>query len=178
MKTLKTKIPTDSVATVSCVGILQYEYPLHYGNYFSMYLNGIKLPSDMKIDKTQHNCNWFSVCNFNHENYEEACKRFLTDNLVEITVFKPENLGWLVIAITDERIPEDWYCMWSEQQGYCNGGIHGKNYEEVSRILGKRFGGDENYIYVKPEHIIDVNAEPRKLKANFTIGIVDNTGLK
>ena len=121
------------------------DFPYPYGNYFSMYLNGVKLPDDMKIDKTQHNCDWFSICNFNYENYEEACQRFLTDNLVEITIFKPENLGWLVIAITDERIPQDWYHMWSEMSGYCNGGIHGKTYEEVVRTLGKKFGGDENF---------------------------------
>lgn len=175
MEIFKTKIPAKSVATVSCVGIMCKEFPYPYGNYFSMYLNEIKLPSDMKIDKTQHNCNWFSVCNFNHENYKEACQRFLTDNMVEITIFKPENLGWFVIAITDERIPQDWYHMWLEMLGYCNGGIHGKTYEEVVRTLGNKFGGNENYVYIKPEPIIDVNAEPRKLKANFTV--IDNTGL-
>ena len=176
MEIFKTKIPAKSVATVSCVGIMCKEFPYPYGNYFSMYLNGVKLPDDMKIDKTQHNCDWFSVCNFNHENYEEACHRFLTDNEVEITLFKPDDLGWLVVAITDERIPQDWYHMWSEQQGYCNGGIHGKNYEEVARVLGKRFGGNENYVYVKPEPITDIKCKSRKLNAKFTI--VDNTGLK
>lgn len=175
MKIFKTKIPTKSVATVSLVGIMGEEFPLSYGNYFSMYLNEIKLPSDMKIDKTQHNCNWFDVCNFNHENYEEACQRFLTNNEVEITLFKPDDLGWLVIAITDERIPQDWYHMWSEMSGYCNGGIHGKTYEEVVRTLGKRFGGDENYVYVKPEPITDIKSKSKKLNAKFTI--VDNTGL-
>lgn len=153
MKILKTKIPARSVATVSCVGIMCKDFPYSYGNYFSMYLNGVKLPDDMKTNRAD-DYNWYSVCNFNHENYEEACQRFLTNDMVEITLFKPDDLGWLVVAITDERIPEDWYHLWAEMSGYCNGGIHGKTYEEVARTLGKRFGGDENYVYVKPERII------------------------
>ena len=60
--------------------------------------------------------------------------------------------------------------------GYCNGQIHGKTYEEVARALGKRFGGDENYVYIKPEPITDIKCKTRKLNAKFTI--VDNTGLK
>ena len=151
MKILKTKILARSVATVSLVGIMKKGFPVSYGNYFSMYIDETKLPNDMKSDKEKHSVNYHNVCNFNHENYEEACQRFLTDNMVEITLFKPDDLGWLVVAITDERIPEDWYSMWAEQQGYCNGCIHDKTYEEVARTLGKRFGGDENYVYAKPE---------------------------
>ena len=43
------------------------------------------------------------------------------------------------------------------------------------RTLGKRFGGDENYVYVKPEPITDIKSKSKKLNAKFTI--VDNTGL-
>lgn len=130
---IRKKIPAE-VASVSCVGVLSENYPLSYGNYFSLYIP----------------CERIQVCNFNYENFKESVKRFLTDNQVEVTIF--ENLkGWKFCAITDERIPEDWYSMWSDDQGYCNGGIHGEEYQEVARTLGKRFGGDENYVYVKPE---------------------------
>lgn len=141
MKILKTKIPARSVATVSLIGIMGKEFPISYGNYFSMYIDESKLPDDMKTHETINCVRWYNVCNFNHENYEEAYQRFLTDNMVEITLFKPDNSNRLVVAITDERIPEDWYHMWAEKQGYCNGGINGEVYQDVVKTLGKRFTG-------------------------------------
>ena len=133
----KIKIPVQ-VKTVSLVGIQYEQFPYPYGNYFSMECDG------------RGDFIGLSVCNFNFENFEEAKQRFLADGQVEVMIMK-NNKGYEFIAIADERIPRDWYCMWSEQQGYCNGGIHGEVYQEVARTLGKRFGGDENYVYVKPE---------------------------
>ena len=122
---IKTKIPT-LVTTVSCVGICSEDYPLSYGNYFSMPCKHV----DSFLGT--------SVCNFNYENFKEAIKRFLPDNQVEVTMFENER-GYKFIAITDERIPQDWYRMWSADQGYCNGGIHGEKWQEVVDYLTERF---------------------------------------
>ena len=174
MKIHKTKVPAN-IATMSLVGIQSNDYPLSYGNYFTM-----KVEKEYQIPNLNESMSeegmdiGFMVCNFNCENFEEAMKRFLSDGNVEITMFQVED-KYPFIAITDERIPENWYCLWGEDRGYCNGQIHGENYQEVVRTLGKRFGGDENYVYVKPEPITDIKCKSRKLNAKFTI--VDNTGL-
>ena len=81
------------------------------------------------------------VCNFNSENFREAWNRFFTDDEIEITMFQVDE-EYPFIAITDERIPENWYRLWDEDMGYCNGRIHGENYQEVAKILGKRFGSN------------------------------------
>ena len=54
------------IGMVSCVNVLSKDYPVSYGNYFS-----IIYPS-----------HWMGiqVYNFNYENFREAVKRFLTDN--------------------------------------------------------------------------------------------------
>jgi len=128
IKIHKIKVPAN-IAMHSLVGIRNKDYPLSYGNYFTMIVEkGMGLG--------------FMVCNFNEENFREAMKKFLSDGNVEITMFQVDE-KYPFIAITDERIPEDWYHLWSEDRGYCNGQIHGENYQEVARTLGKRFGGDE-----------------------------------
>lgn len=135
---IRKKIPVK-VALVSCVGVLSKDYPLSYGNYFS-----IIYPS-----------HWMGiqVCNFNYENFKEAIKRFLTDGQVEVIVFQKEGEDWVFCAIADDRIPQDWYHMWSDDQGYCNGGIHGEEYQEVARTLGKRFGGNISCIEDNTPHM-------------------------
>lgn len=146
IKTHKTKVPAK-IAIHSLVGILNEDYPLSYGNYFTMkvekeyqFLNLNESMSKEGMDLG------FMVCNFNCENFRETISRFLLDNKVEITMFQVDE-KYPFIAITDERIPENWYCLWDEDMGYCNGQIHGENYQEVARTLGKRFGGDENYVF-------------------------------
>lgn len=174
IKTHKTKVPAN-IATMSLVGIHNKDYPLSYGNYFTMSVEKeYQIPNLNKSMSEEGTEYGFHVCNFNCENFEEAMKRFLPDGNVEITMFQVED-KYPFIAITDERIPENWYCLWGEDRGYCNGQIHGENYQEVTRTLGKRFGGDENYVYVKPEQITDIKCKSKKLNAKFTI--VDNTGL-
>lgn len=113
------------IGMVSCVNVLSNDYPVSYGNYFS-----IIYPS-----------HWMGiqVCNFNYENFKEAVKRFLTDNQVEVIVFQKEDEDWVFCAIADDRIPQDWYHMWSDDQGYCNGGITGKEWQEVVDYLGNRY---------------------------------------
>lgn len=146
IKTHKTKIHAN-IATYSLVGIISKDYPLSYGNYFTMSvekeyqipnLNESMVEEGMELG--------FMVCNFNCENFREARSRFLLDNKVEITIFQVDK-KYPFIAITDERIPENWYHQWSEDRGYCNGQIHSENYQEVARTLGKRFGGNENYVF-------------------------------
>lgn len=117
----KKKIKAE-IALASCVAVLSEDYPLGYGNYFALC----------------YPCQTMSVCNFNYENFKEARKRFLTDREVEITIFDNSN-GWKFCAITDERIPQDWYGMWSESQGYCNGGIAGEEWQEVVNYIGNRY---------------------------------------
>ena len=180
IKTHKAKVPAN-IATYSLVGILNKDYPLSYGNYFSMSVKKEYQISNLNESMVEEGMGLgFMVCNFNCENFEEVMKRFLSDGNVEITMFQVED-KYPFIAITDERIPENWYRLWSEDMGYCNGQIHGENYQKVARTLGKRFGGDENYVYVKPERIIatsgwvDIKSKSKKLNAKFTI--VDNTGL-
>ena len=174
IKTHKTKVPAN-IGVMSLVGILSEDYPLSYGNYFTMKLEKKYQISNLNESMSKYGTEYgFHVCNFNCENFEEAMKRFLSDGNVEITIFQVDE-EYPFIAITDERIPENWYCLWSDNMGYCNGGIYDENYQEVTRTLGKRFGGDENYVYVKPEPITDIKCKSRKLNAKFTV--VDNTGL-
>lgn len=150
IKTYKVKIPAN-IGVHSLVGILNKDYPLSYGNYFSMSVEKEYQISNLNESMSEEGMDLgFMVCNFNCENFREARSRFLLDNEVEITIFQVDE-EYPFIAITDERIPENWYCLWNEDMGYCNGRIHDKNYQEVARKLGKRFGGDENYVYVKPE---------------------------
>lgn len=113
------------IGMVSCVNVLSDDYPVSYGNYFS-----IIYPS-----------HWMGiqVCNFNYENFKEAIKRFLTDGQVEVIVFQKEDKDWVFCAIADDRIPQDWYHMWSSDQGYCNGGISGKEWQDVVDYLGNRY---------------------------------------
>ena len=141
MKSFKTKISCKNVGIVSCVSFFGKEFPYSYGNYFGMDLNVGSIPEDMMVKMGRYTSSCFSVCNFNYENYKEACRRFLKDDTADVIIFKPDDLDWVVIGIADKRIPQKWYKMWSEDQGYCNGGLHGENYEEVSNILGERFGG-------------------------------------
>ena len=146
IKTHKIKVPAN-IGAMSLVGILNEEYPLSYGNYFTM-----KVEKEYQIPNLNESMvklgmeYGFRVCNFNCENFREARSRFLLDNKVEITMFQADK-EYPFIAITDKRIPENWYCLWGEDMGYCNGQIHGENYQEVARTLGKRFGGDENYVF-------------------------------
>ena len=133
-----------NVATYSLVGILSKDYPLSYGNYFSMSVKKeYQIPNLNESMAEEGMGLGFMVCNFNCENFREAISRFLLDNKVEITMFQVDE-KYPFIAITDDRIPENWYHLWSEDMGYCNGQIHGENYQEVARILGKRFGSNEN----------------------------------
>lgn len=146
IKTHKTKVPAE-IAIHSLVGILSKDYPLSYGNYFSMSVKKEYQIPNLNESMVEEGMGLgFMVCNFNCENFREARGRFLLDNEVEITIFQV-NEEYPFIAITDERIPENWYHLWSEDMGYCNGHVHGENYQEVARTLGKRFGGDENYIF-------------------------------
>ena len=177
MKIFKTKVSAN-IATYSLVGILNKDYPLPYGNYFSMSVKKEYQISNLNESMVEEGMGLgFMVCNFNCENFEEAMKRFLSDGNVEITMFQVED-KYPFIAITDERIPEDWYCLWGEDRGYCNGQIHGENYQEVAKTLGKRFGGNENYVLSeKPlPSMVKVNVEAVPIK--YAIDIIDNTNLK
>lgn len=141
IKTHKVKVKAN-IVSMSLIGVLGNEYPLSWGNYFSMQVD----PKDQiegigPFMQEQSESLGFRVCNFNCENFEEAIIRFLLDGDVEITMFQVDE-NYPFVAITDERIPEDWYCLWGEYRGYCNGQIHGDDYKEVSKILGKRFGGN------------------------------------
>lgn len=180
IKTHKIKVPAN-IGVMSLVGIRNEDYPLPYGNYFTMKVEKEYQISNLNESMSEEGMDiGFMVCNFNCENFREAKNRFLLDNEIEITMFQVDE-KYPFIAITDERIPQDWYHLWSEDRGYCNGQIHGENYQEVARTLGKRFGGDENYVYVKPERIIatsgwvNIKSKSKKLNAKFTV--VDNTGL-
>lgn len=140
IKTYKIKVPAN-IATMSLVGILKEDYPLSYGNYFSMSIKKEYQIPNLNESMVEEGIGLgFMVCNFNCENFREARSRFLLDNEVEITIFQVDE-KYPFIAITDERIPENWYCLWGEDMGYCNGQIHGENYQEVAKTLGKRFGG-------------------------------------
>jgi hypothetical protein len=148
IKTHKTKIHAN-IGAMSLVGILNEDYPLSYGNYFTMKVEKEYQIPNLNESMSEEGTGYgFRVCNFNCENFREATSRFLLDNEVEITMFQV-NEEYPFIAITDKRIPENWYCLWDEDMGYCNGQIHGENYQEISRTLGKRFGGDENYVFQK-----------------------------
>ena len=147
IKTYKTKIPAE-IAIHSLVGILSEDYPLSHGNYFTMSVEKEYQIPNLNESMSKEGIEYgFQVCNFNDENFREARSRFLLDNEVEITIFQVDE-EYPFIAITDERIPENWYRLWSEDMVYCNGGIHSENYQEVARTLGKRFGGDENYVRI------------------------------
>lgn len=140
IKTHKVKVEAN-IISMSLIGVLDNVYPLSCGNYFSMQVD----PKDQienisSFMQEQSESFGFRVCNFNCENFEEAIIRFLLDKNVEITMFQVDE-NYPFVAITDERIPEDWYRLWGEYMGYCNGQIHGEDYKEVSKILGKRFGG-------------------------------------
>lgn len=181
MKTFKTKIPAN-IGAMSLVGTLNEDYPLSWGNYFTMCVEKEYQIPNLNESMSEEGTGYgFRVCNFNCENFREARSRFLPNDEVEVTMFQLDE-EYPFIAITDERIPENWYHLWGEDMGYCNGQIHGENYQEIARTLGKRFGGDENYVYVKPERIIatsdwvDIKSKSKKLNAKFTI--VDNTNLK
>lgn len=146
IKTHKIKVPAN-IAITSLVGIISKDYPLSYGNYFSMSVEKeYQIPNLNESMSEEGMGLGFKVCNFNSENFREAWNRFFTDDEIEITMFQVDE-KYPFIAITDERIPENWYHLWSEDMGYCNGRIHGENYQEVARALGKRFGGDENYVF-------------------------------
>ena len=145
IKTHKTKVPAN-IGAMSLVGIINKNYPLSYGNYFTMRVEKkYQIPNlneSMSEEGTRYG---FQVCNFNCENFREAIIRFLLDNEVEITIFQVDK-EYPFIAITDKRIPENWYYLWGEDMGYCNGSIHGENYQEVAKTLGKRFGENINCI--------------------------------
>ena len=144
--THKTKVPTK-ISVMSLVGIYNESYPLPFGNYFTIPVEKeYQIPNLNESMSKEGTGYGFDVCNFNCENFREARSRFLLDNEVEITMFQVDE-KYPFIAITDERIPENWYCLWGEDMGYCNGQIYGENYQEVARTLGKRFGGDENYVF-------------------------------
>lgn len=146
IKTHKIKVPAN-ISVMSLVGILSEDYPLSYGNYFTMSVEKeYQIPNLNESMSKEGTGYGFRVCNFNCENFREAMNRFLSDNKVEITMFQVDE-EYPFIAITDERIPENWYYLWNMDMGYCNGQIYGKNYQEVARTLGKRFGGDENYVF-------------------------------
>lgn len=167
IKTHKTKIPAN-IGVMSLVGILSEDYPLSYGNYFSMSVEKeYQIPNLNEYMSEEGTGYGFRVCNFNCENFREAISRFLLDDEVEITMFQVDE-EYPFIAITDERIPENWYCLWDEDMGYCNGGIHGKNYQEVARTLGKRFGGNEKYVFQKSKQ------DPRMI----TVEYINNGGRK
>lgn len=143
IKTHKTKVPAE-IGVYSLVGIIRKDYPLQYGNYFTMKIEKEYQIPNLNESMSEEGIEYgFHVCNFNDENFREARSRFLLDNKVEITIFQVDG-KYPFIAITDERIPENWYHLWGEDRGYCNGQIHGENYQEVARILGKRFGSNEN----------------------------------
>lgn len=144
IRTHKVKVKAN-IASMSLVGISAGEYPFPWGNYFSMLVDPKNQIETISASMQKQSGFWgFRVCNFNCENFEEAMKRFLLDGDVEITMFQVDE-NYPFVAITDERIPEDWYCLWGEYMGYCNGQIHGEDYKEVSKILGKRFGGYRQY---------------------------------
>lgn len=141
IKTHKVKVKAN-IVSMSLIGVLDNKYPLSWGNYFSMQVNPKdQIESISLFMQEQSESFGFRVCNFNCENFEEAIIRFLLDGNVEITMFQVDE-NYPFVAITDERIPEDWYRLWGECAGYCNGQIHGEDYKEVSKILGKRFGGN------------------------------------
>ena len=140
IKTHKVKVSAN-IAIHSLVRIIRKNYPLSYGNYFSMSVEKeYQIPNLNESMSVEGMGLGFMVCNFNSENFREAWSRFLLDNKVEITMFQIDE-EYPFIAITDERIPENWYHLWDEDMGYCNGRIHDENYQEVAKILGKRFGG-------------------------------------
>lgn len=146
IKTHKIKIPAN-ISIHSLVAICCGDYPLSYGNYFTMSVEKeYQIPNLNESMSEEGTGLGFRVCNFNSENFREAWSRFLLNDEVEITMFQVDE-EYPFIAITDERIPENWYHLWDEDMGYCNGQIHGENYQEVARTLGKRFGGDENYVF-------------------------------
>lgn len=131
MKMFKTKIPAD-IGGHSLIGICSGDYPLSWGNYFTMSVN---LNESISEEETGYG---FQVCNFNYENFKEARSRFLPDDEVEVTMFQLDEERPFV-AITDERIPQDWYHMWGEDMGYCNGGIAGEKWQETVDCLTDRF---------------------------------------
>ena len=140
IKTHKIKVPAN-ITIHSLVGILNKDYPLSYGNYFTMSVEKEYQIPNLNESMSEEGTGYgFMVCNFNEENFREAWNRFFTDDEIEITMFQVDE-GYPFIAITDKRIPENWYHLWDEDMGYCNGHIHGENYQEVAKILGKRFGG-------------------------------------
>ena len=138
IKTHKVKVPAN-IAIHSLVGIRNKDYPLSYGNYFSISVEKeYQIPNLNKSMSEEGMDLGFMVCNFNEENFREAWSRFLLDNKVEITMFQVDE-KYPFIAIADERIPENWYHLWDEDMGYCNGQIHGENYqEEAQSEVGNR----------------------------------------
>jgi len=108
------------VGNVSLVGILETEFPLSHGNYFGLMINNKSIP----------------VANMNFENFEEAIKRF---NIETLKFELHEFTGSKCITIMDERIPQDWYHLWT--MGYANGGLNELEFERVNLSIGERFGG-------------------------------------
>lgn len=83
---MKIKEATE-IGFVTCLGVMSSEYPILYGNCFSMI-------ADHKE---------YKIVNFIYENIEEAIKR---------GVSYPIKIGLLsdrLAVIHDERIPDDWY---------------------------------------------------------------------
>lgn len=86
IKTHKIKVPAE-IATYSLVGIIGEDYPLTYGNYFTMSVEKeYQIPNLNESMSEEGTELGFMVCNFNCENFREAISRFLLDNEVEITI--------------------------------------------------------------------------------------------
>lgn len=73
------------VAMTSLVGCYG-EFPRKHGNYFSI----------------SHKGRLFPVVNMWKENYEEARKRFASDNTLELIIINS------VVIVRDKRIPKEW----------------------------------------------------------------------
>lgn len=108
------------VGFVSLVGILSTDYPLSFGNYFGIMIANNSIP----------------VINMNYENFKEAMKRF---NIEELKFADFRFGDKRCIAIIDERIPQDWYHMWTA--GYANGKLNKLEFECINCEIGERFGG-------------------------------------
>lgn len=86
-------VTTDewAIGSVSLVGVGKCDFPLSFGNYFSMYLDKTEPDNDM------------GVINIWYENLAEAIKRF------DITELTFHVINGKALIVESDKIPSDWY---------------------------------------------------------------------
>lgn len=118
--TTKEKLPS-TVGWMSCVGFMNNNYPVQYGNYFTI--------EDGAGRHTR-------IINMWAENFREICK-ILSLEEVEVTVYSAisdEDKEYRLGLITDSRIPKDWIT----ELCFTGYGATKELYEEICKVTATK----------------------------------------